>query len=258
MIKIIENNPLLETLKIQLYFSEKESNNYFIRLGKAISNLRMIKEVSLLPPMFLPVKSFNKLMFAFDNVNNDNITEFEGQSESLNYLSCLQQFYQLTDLSIDSSVKTEFKKEVILKFNCLQLLNITLTNIQLTLNDVNCFLLKCTNLVNLSLKKPECSIYCIYPLVKNLNKFTTIRTFIIQDIIISSFQFFDFSEDFIKSFLYSFSKCFFIEIFRVSKNSPIINLDRKKYKVNNEFPLCFCLKEFQFFDFTINSFSSSK
>ena len=92
MIKIIENNPLLETLKIQLYFSEKESNNYFIRLGKAISNLRMIKEVSLLPPMFLPVKSFNKLMFAFDNVNNDNITKFEGQSESLSYLRCLQNF----------------------------------------------------------------------------------------------------------------------------------------------------------------------
>ena len=147
---------------------------------------------------------------------------------------------KFTEKCVRSGVNYSKIKEVILKFNCLQLLNITLTNIQLTLNDVNCFLLKCTNLVNLSLKKPECSIYCIYPLVKNLNKFTTIRTFIIQDIIISSFQFFDFSEDFIKSFLYSFSKCFFIEIFRVSKNSPIINLDRKKYKVNNEFPLCFC------------------
>ena len=48
-------------------------------------------------------------------------------------------FYHLTDLSIDSSVKPEFNKDIILNFNCLQLLSISLTNIQLTLKDVNCF-----------------------------------------------------------------------------------------------------------------------
>ena len=249
LIKVIENNPLLETIKLESNTLTKENNNYIIRLGKTLSTLKMLNKIKVIFSEANLQQLSKKLDCLLLNLTNNSITDLTIGSIVNNYYYCLEHFPNLISLQFNGFTQQKQKvpnKEV--KFNYLQLQNLSLSNCFLTEFDIKSYLFKCTNLTNLSLIDIKINIHLIYTLVKNIKKFKFIKKYFMDNVMIS-FNTIDFSNSFRKELYQNIIQCPFLEVFIIKNYKTIGYESRKPYQVPSllipELPF---LKEFQFFE----------